>query len=212
MAGRRMGTPPEGDEEREVVPAAALLRGIVLGLGVVALYRPMCTTGSRAEADDEVDEFKLSFRRRFIARPEADVMAGLEIGVGFAIVALPLVIAGNGLGGGISAVEPVLALGPMPTLATREGIRKRSATLVLCSLTPPLVPPFTVLPVDEALPIPIALGGLPATGAFKLDPLIESRCLCRSNVGTNAGWPSTWRSNDRNPDDSIASRSSSWKN
>lgn len=56
-----MGTPPEGEEEREDVPAACpgFGRGIVDGLGVVFVY----PKGSLADIDDDVDEVKLSRRK-----------------------------------------------------------------------------------------------------------------------------------------------------
>lgn len=125
-------------------------------------------------------------------------------------VGFPPEIVGKGLGGGISAVEPVFALGPIPTLATRDGIKKRSATLLLLRAPVAFV---VVLPVEDALPSPTALGGLLATGALevKFEPDMESRCLCRSRVGTKSVCTSASRSEDKKPEDNRASRSSIWK-
>jgi hypothetical protein len=130
-----------------------------------------------------------------------------------------VVMIGKGRGGGINALEPVIALVPIPRvgapmLATRDGMIKRSTTFSL-SLSLAL---FAFAPPVE-IALLIALGGLLARGAPNAatapEPEIDSRWRCRSSVGRK---PSPcWRSDekclskDRNPEERSASRSSSWK-
>lgn len=84
------------------------------------------TRFSRMDSRDDEDEFKLSFRSRLIASPEG-------LATMFAVLGL---MVGNGLGGGIKALVPVLALVPIT-----GGKTNLSATLMLSTpgrITPPV--------------------------------------------------------------------------
>jgi len=139
---------------------------------------------------DDEDEFMLSLRSRLIANPEGLVTT-------FAVLGLMM---GNGLGGGISALVPVLALVPIT-----GGNTNLSATLMLS--TPGRAAP----PVEVARAIWIG-GDLekPDLGPVVLegsdDPEMESRWRFFSSVGTNSS-----RSREINFDDSKDSSSSNWK-
>lgn len=131
-------------------------------------------------------------------------MASPEAGIGWAMDGFACV-EGNGRGGGMRAVVPVLALIPregLPILGTLVGRMKRSATIGLS----------TGGPAEVVLPMPIALGGerdnmerMPLLFGSE-EPESESRCLFLSRVGTN---PS--RSSEMKRDERRDSSSSSWK-
>ena len=139
---------------------------------------------------DDDDEFMLSLRSRLIASPEGLVPM-------FAVLGL---MVGNGLGGGIRALVPVLALVPIT-----GGNTNLSATLILS------IPWRPVPPVEVARAIWIGgdlenpnLGPVVLEG--KEDPEMESRWRFFSSVGTNSS-----RSREINFDDSKDSSSSNWK-
>jgi len=173
-----------GEDEEEDVPAAAVGENGLAGYGL-----------SRADMDDDDDEFRLSLRRRLTASPEA--------GIGFAAaVADPVdkFVEGKGRGGGMRAEVPVLALVPRegaPMLATRVGRIKRSATVGLSGAGPR--PP----PMEVVLAIPTALGGdrdnverIPLLfGREELER--ESRCLFLSRVGTKPSRSSEMKRDER---------------
>jgi len=139
---------------------------------------------------DDDDEFMLSLRSRLIANPEGLVPT-------FAVLGLMM---GNGLGGGIRALVPVLALVPIT-----GGNTNLSATLMLST------PGRTAPPVEVARAIWIG-GDLEKTDLGPLvlegndDPEMESRWRFFSSVGTNSS-----RSREINFDDSKDSSSSNWK-
>ena len=171
MLGFRMGTGPlDGEEERgEEVPAILSLM----------------------DTKDDDEEFMLSFLNRFNAKPEGEVFTPM--------FAVPGFMEGNGLGGGIKALLPVLALVPI-----EEGNMNLSATVILST------PGKTVPPADVVRAI--CIGGdrdvidLTPLLEGNDDPEMESRWRFFSSVGTNSP-----RSREVNPKDSKDSRSSSWK-
>jgi len=144
---------------------------------------------SLAETDDDEEEFRLSLRRRLKASPEGATEA--IGGVGF--------VDGNGRGGGINALVPVIALVPNDGVTPRDGRMNLSATVALSTAAPP----------PEAA-LAICLGGERASAermpllAGRDDPVIESLCRFLSKVGTK---PS--RSREINREDNNDSLSSS---
>jgi hypothetical protein len=117
MLGFRIGKGPvDGEDDSEDVP----------------------TRLSLMDTRDDEDEFKLSFRSRLIASPDGLVPIPMLAVLGFMV--------GNGLGGGIRALVPVLALVPIT-----GGNTNLSATLI------PSTPGRTTPPVEVARAI--CMGG-----------------------------------------------------
>jgi hypothetical protein len=180
----------EDPEVLETVLALNMLVGFRIGKGPVVGEddsEDVPTRLSLMDTRDDEDEFKLSFRSRLIASPEGLVPM-------FAVLGFMM---GNGLGGGIRALLPVLALVPIT-----GGNTNFSATVMLST------PGRTTPPAEVARAI--CMGGertKPDLGALVLqgndDPEMESRWRFFSSVGTNSS-----RSREINLDDSKDSSSS----